>query len=30
MLSDLGQFSLVQAVGPLMLLGPGHKFRGCG
>jgi hypothetical protein len=30
MLSDLGQFSLVQAVGPLMLLGPGHKFGGGG
>ena len=28
MLSDLGQFSLVQTVGPLVLLGPGHKYGG--
>ena len=30
MLGDLGQLSLVQAVGPLMLLGPGNKFGGGG
>ncbi len=30
MLGDLGQFSLVKAVSPLVLLGPGNKYGGGG